>query len=166
MVKMKKIYLANGLFTEADRAFNLVIYNKLVEAGFEVYAPQLNSKINDKVNTSATSVEIFDADTNELHNSDIIFAVLDDEDIGVAAEIGYVAAFNALNENKKVMVGLYTDIRDLSRTYNEDKTKESVSRGIGESQYSYRNLYVVGAIKKYGEVFSTVDECINYIKNK
>ena len=70
----KKIYLANGLFTLADRKFNEEIYKSLKEIdGVEVYAPQFNLAINDKTK-SASSIPIYEGDTERLEWANILLA--------------------------------------------------------------------------------------------
>ncbi len=41
-----------------------------------------------------------------------------------------------------------------------------LNNNIAESQFSYVNLYSVGAIKKYGKLFKTVEELINILKDE
>lgn len=162
MKHKKKIYLANGLFGIADRMYNDVIYDALVKAGYSVYAPQKNLAINNK-KASAGSIPIYEGDTAKLRWCDILVAVLDGQDLGVATEIGYLAAYNEYHKDKKVLVGIYTDCRDASKTMSDAKNKD-MKKGIAESQYSYINLYTIGAIKKYGVVVDSLDKAISYLK--
>ena len=162
MKKKYKIYLANGLFGVADRMYNEVIYDALVKMGFEVYAPQKNLSINDK-KASAGSKPIYQGDTDKLKWCDIAVCVLDGQDLGVATEIGYLAAYNEFHQNKKLIIGIYTDCRDASKTMSEAKNND-MKKGVAESQYSYINLYTIGAIKKYGVVVDSLEATINYLK--
>lgn len=163
MKKKTKIYLANGLFVAGDRLFNDFIYDALVKNGFEVYAPQKNLAINDK-KKSASSKPIYEGDTAKLKWADILLAVIDNQDLGVATEIGWVAGYNDVSKKKKMIVGIYTDCRDASKTMSKEKNID-MAKDVAESQYSYINLYTVGAIKKYGAVFDNIQSAINYIKN-
>ncbi|MBR4124107.1 MAG: nucleoside 2-deoxyribosyltransferase [Clostridia bacterium] len=165
----KRIYLANGLFSIADRKFNEEIYNKLKEKlgeDVEIYAPQFNLAINDKTK-SASSIDIYNGDTEKLEWANILLAVLDGEDLGVATEIGFVAGWNDAYrtepEKQKIIVGIYTDNRDISKTYSEDKNKDMQSCGVAECQYPYINLYTVGAVKNYGKLFAMPEDAIDYI---
>jgi nucleoside 2-deoxyribosyltransferase len=153
-----KIYLANALFSEADLNYNDFLYRQLKELGFEVYAPQNNKAINDK-SKSADSIAIYLGDKNELDNSEILVAVLDGlaVDPGVAAEIGYMAA------KGKIVIGLFTDSRENSKTINDGKIK-ALSNQL-ETQFPYVNLFVVGAIKKNGKIFSSRKEMYEYLKS-
>ena len=164
----KKIYLANGLFTLADRKFNEEIYKSLKEIdGVEVYAPQFNLAINDKTK-SASSIPIYEGDTERLEWANILLAVLDGQDLGVATEIGFVAGWNEAHKDQpkeqKVIVAIFSDNRDASKTCSEEKNRDMVNLGIAECQYPYINLYTVGAAKRFGKVFGTVEEALNYIK--
>jgi nucleoside 2-deoxyribosyltransferase len=153
---MKKIYLANSLFSEADLNYNDFLYRQLTEIGLEVYAPQNNMSINDK-SKSADSVAIFNGDTEKLEWADAILAVLDGPviDPGVAAEIGYMAA------KGKTILGLFTDSREPSKTVNAAKVS-ALSSPL-ESQFTYANLYVVGAIKKFGKIFTSREDLMSYL---
>lgn len=176
---MKKIYLANDLFSEATIAYNEMLYSKLVEMGFDVYAPQKNTEINDK-SKAADSIAIYNGDTEMLEWCDILLAVIDGPviDPGVASEIGWVAGFNESNsylntvasmygddepKPKKIILGLYTDTRDGCKTATPAKTAMMVM-GNGESQYCYANLYTVGAIKKHGVLFGSSKDLFEYLK--
>ena len=161
-----KIYLANGLFSESDRNYNDYLVDKIEELGYEIYAPQRNLAINDK-KKSAPSIPIYDGDTDRLKECDILIAILDGQDLGVASEIGWVAGYNEgvlLESQRKIILGLYTDNRDLSKTYSESKVKDGINEGIGESQFPYVNLYTVGAIKKFGKLFGSSEELLDVLK--
>lgn len=172
-----KIYFANGLFSAADRMFNDYCWQKLIDAGVkpeDIYMPQKNMEINDK-SASATSLPIYEGDTNRLKEADVLIAVLDGVsiDAGVASEVGWVAGYNEYHQEEveyltgkqKVILGLYTDNRDLSATSNIKKLVESNEAGVAESQWPYANLYTVGCCKKYGKVFSNIDNLCEYIKD-
>lgn len=150
---MSKGYLANGLFTLGDRIVNKAIALKLREndKGLDLYVPQENEEINDK-NLFANSVAIAEADTQMLMDSDFLVAVIDGVEIdsGVAAEIG------AFSTTGKPIYALYTDVRQDGRT-NPDKLKALIEDGT-ENQFAYRNLFVIGLIKKTaGGVYSNID---------
>lgn len=171
---MRRIYLSNALFTEADRAFNEKLANAIEEMKdeygnpmYSIYVPQRNDAINDK-NSATDSVMIYKGDTDELIKSDIIIAVVDGTviDEGVASEIGWVAGFNeavSKDEPEKKIFGLSTDVRDASLTHSDAKNKMMVD-GLLESQYPYKNLYTVGCIKKFGRIFSSSVELLDHLK--
>ncbi len=141
---MKKIYFASPLFDDASRDWNVKVVNAIRDTfNVEVYLPQENAEINDKsdAETAISSVDIFNFDTDELTNSDILIANLDgglEIDSGVACEIGYFAALCDSDPSKKI-VGLISDVR------------WNAQNGSPAEQHSvYKNLYVVGAVKKHG----------------
>lgn len=155
-----KIYLANGLFSMADTAFNALIAEKVRKAfhGVELYLPQENMKINDK-NIYADSRMIADGDDAHLKYADYVIAVIDgvEIDAGVACEIGVAATLG------KPVFGLYTDVRQLGRD-NHDKIDALIEDGT-ENQFVYRNLYVVGKIKNSGgKIVSDLEDLIFAIK--
>jgi nucleoside 2-deoxyribosyltransferase len=155
---MKKIYLANGLFSEADYLYNEKLADEIEALSYRVYAPQRNKSINDK-SKSADSIDIFKADRKELDSSDILVAVLDGlvVDPGVAAEIGYMAA------KGKRIIGLFTDGRENSKTANQSKIS-ALSEPL-ESQFAYVNLFVVGAIKERGTICLSRKQLIDLLSD-
>lgn len=154
----KKIYLANGLFSESDYIYNELLGDQLIALGYDVYIPQRNKEINDKTKC-ADSIAIYRGDEERLSNSNILVAILDGAtvDPGVAAEIGYCAAKNI------PIIGLYTDSRDASKTFIKEKVDLMKSRPA-ESQFSYANLFVVGAIKKNGRIFTSRNDLLEFLK--
>jgi nucleoside 2-deoxyribosyltransferase len=152
-----KIYIANALFSEADFLYNEKLADSVIELGHEIYLPQRNTSINDK-SKSADSIAIFQGDTEKLEWADAIIAVLDGPviDPGVAAEIGYMVA------KGKRIYGLLTDSRENSRTVNDGKI--SLLSDVAESQFPYLNLYVVGAIKSFGNIFTSTKELLENLK--
>ena len=87
-----------------------------------------------------------------------------DEDLGLACEIGYFAALCAEDKNREI-IAIYSDSRDGSREHSLDK-EELMRKSIAESQFSYINLYLVGAVKKSGKIFRSSKEAIEYLKSK
>lgn len=159
-----KGYLANGLFSMGDRYVNEQLAKAIREAVPEIdlYVPQENATINDKT-AYANSEIIAEADLSKLEESDILIAVLDgvEVDSGVAAEIG---AFSMLN---RPIVGVFTDTRQQGRD-NQKKIDALVEDGL-ENQFVYRNLFLVGLIKRNGIITSSLEEAVEAvleIKNK
>ncbi|ATP39959.1 nucleoside 2-deoxyribosyltransferase [Solibacillus sp. R5-41] len=153
-----KAYLANGLFSIGDRYVNEVLAAKIREAvpTIDLYVPQENGAINDK-NSYANSLAIAEADLASLQVSDVLIAVIDgiEIDSGVAAEIG---AFSMLN---RPIIALFSDVRQLGRT-NTKKIDALIEDGT-ENQFIYRNLFVVGLIKRNGKIVATMDEVVEQL---
>lgn len=154
-----KAYLANGLFSLGDRLVNEQLAAAIREAipGIELYVPQENDAINDKT-AYADSLAIAQADLEMLQNSDVLVAVLDGVEIdsGVAAEIG---AFAMLN---RPIVGVFTDVRQQGRD-NMMKIEALVRDGI-ENQFVYRNLFVIGLIKRTGVITTSIAEAVKAVE--
>lgn len=151
-----KAYLANGLFGIGDRLLNLLLAEELRKKveGIDLYLPQENDAINNK-NAYADSISIAKADMDKLRESDILIAVIDGVEIdsGVAAEIG---AFSMMD---KPIFALYSDVRQQGRD-NDKKIQALINDGV-ENQFMYRNLFVIGLIKKTkGGVYSSIEEII------
>lgn len=152
---MIKIYLASFFFDESGLEFTERLAKRL-ETEFpdvKLYVPHRNAAINDKKanDKSITSTAIYAIDTKELLESDILLADIDGVEIdsGVATEIGVAAGWNEANKNRAhakpiYIIGLYTDMRQY---------------GTGENRM-YKNLYVIGAIKKHGVLVSSTEKLI------
>lgn len=157
--KKIKVYLANGLFSMADREFNKKITEELrnIFPEVEFYLPQENLGINDKTKV-VTSQDIARGDVKELRESDIVIAVLDgvEVDSGVATECGIAYALD------KPVLGLITDIR-----FNNDNLegkKELIGRDVFENPIMYRNLFLTGIIKESGGcICSSFEELVEAI---
>lgn len=65
--------------------------------------------------------------------------------------------------NKKI-IALYTDSRECSSTYLE--AKNELLKEFAECQYSYLNLLLVGAIKRYGVMCRTIDDVLLELKKQ
>lgn len=156
-----KAYLANGLFSIGDRLLNELIAGQL-RAEIEhvdLYLPQENDAINDK-SSFADSITIAQADMERLEESAFLIAVIDGVEIdsGVAAEIG------AFYMTGKPIFALYSDVRQQGRD-NQKKIDALVEDGT-ENQFIYRNLFVIGIIKKSGGgVYSNIEELVTAVKD-
>jgi len=104
----KQIYLAGPLFSQAERDFNVLLRDKLVEMGFSVFLPQEDGNDTESSRMEDRQKNIFDNDVQGIDNSDIVLAVLDggsDVDSGTAWEMGYAYAKGI------PVLGLKTDFR-------------------------------------------------------
>ena len=137
-----KVYFANDLFNDGTLMYNEHVVSKIEEElpDVEVYLPQRNDAINDKTQY-ADSLTIVKADYDELEDSDVLVAVIDSDDSGVALEIGMFYMMN------KPIIGIYTDTRRIA--YGNEQKKDAIDI-LGENQIAYTNLMVIGAIKERG----------------
>ncbi|MDK2826940.1 MAG: hypothetical protein PWQ63_930 [Methanolobus sp.] len=104
----KQIYLAGPLFSQAERDFNVLLRDRLVEMGFSVFLPQEDGNDTKSSRMEDRQKNIFDNDVQGIDNSDIVLAVLDggsDVDSGTAWEMGYAYAKGI------PVLGLKTDFR-------------------------------------------------------
>lgn len=90
-----QVYLAGGMFCEADRNYNALLAEKIRERVgdyINLYVPQENLSINDKTKC-ADSHDIFWGDYNRLQNCDIFIARIDGDipPSGTSAEIGIMS---------------------------------------------------------------------------
>lgn len=154
-----KAYLANGLFSIGDRYVNEVLAKAIREAipTIDLYVPQENDAINDKA-AFADSLAIAEADMASLQQSDVLIAVIDGVEIdsGVAAEIGAFSTYN------RPIIALYSDVRQQGRD-NTNKIDALIADGT-ENQFFYRNLFVVGLIKRNGVIVNSIEEVVVEMK--
>jgi nucleoside 2-deoxyribosyltransferase len=166
-----KIYFAAPIFTEAHQMFNEYVAQKIEERfpDVELYVPQRNKAINDKTKcATAEDICVGDFDNN-LNHTDIVVALVDGDvpPVGTTLEIGYFSRMcqEEIERNgftNKRIISLYTDTRECSNTVNDAK-KEKLSE-FAECQFSYINLLLVGALKRYGKMCRTVDEVIEILE--
>lgn len=99
-----RLYLAAPLFTEAERAYNLVLAQALEAAGHDVYLPQRDTLPAEGAERTRT---IFHANLAALAKAEAVVAVCDGPQVddGTAWEVGY-----AYGRNIQVF-GLRTDSR-------------------------------------------------------
>ena len=153
-----KVYFANSLFNDSDLMYNEKVVGEIREAfdgDIDVYNPMENDAINDKTQY-ADSLTIVKADYEELEDSDVLVAVIDSDDSGVALEIGMFYMMN------KPIIGIYTDTRRVA--FGNEKKKEALDT-IGENQVAYINLMLSGAIKERGELVDNHKEAIKLLKD-
>jgi nucleoside 2-deoxyribosyltransferase/predicted secreted protein len=101
-----RVYLAAPLFSEAERAYNTMLFTLLEKNLFDVYLPQ---EAGDDSDTREESEQhrLFRKNLQALEESDVIIAIIDgaDADSGTAWEMGY-----AFSRGKPV-IALRTDFR-------------------------------------------------------
>lgn len=167
-----RIYLASQIFAECWRDYNEKI-GKMIEERFpevELYMPQRNKAINDKTKC-ATAEDIAKGDFDDnLEHDDLMVAIVDGDTpgIGTTIEIGYFARIceeerRKFGKTKKKIISLYTDSRECSHTINDAKV--DAMYGFAESQFSYINLLLVGALKRYGVMCHTIEEMLNELED-
>lgn len=154
----KHIYFGGPLFSESELNYNAFLVEKIREKygeQVEVYLPQENAAINDK-SQYADAIDIFKGDNAFLEQADLLVAIMDGPivDPGLAAEIGY---FYHLD---RPILGLYSDTR---QGHFNNQEKIDALEEVAESQFSYINLYVVGAVKSRGEIVKSSETLLEKI---
>ena len=84
------IYLAGPLFTQAERAWNLGLAERLQAAGHTVFLPQAEVSAI----ASLHAATIFQGDVDGVRSADVVVAVVDgaDADSGTSFEVGLAYA--------------------------------------------------------------------------
>lgn len=166
---MVKVYLGCDLFTEGQRLQAKAV-QELLEGkvdGVDIYNPADNLDINDKSAGFASGAQILMADYDRLRNSDILIALMDTQDLGLAAEMGI--AF----ERGIPVFQLHTDIR-LGGADKQDKI-DAMQADIFQNDFLYINKLVTALsyVDRDGQAFdepriyktkeALVDEVVKYI---
>src|SRR5262245_20103080 len=104
-----RLYVAAPLFTEAERAFNLVLAKALEVEGHDVYLPQRDTS---PAEGSERTTTIFYENLAALRSADAVVAICDGSQVddGTAWEIGY-----AYGRNIQIF-GLRTDARIVQQS--------------------------------------------------
>lgn len=166
-----KVYLASQIFAECWRDYNEKVAQRIETEfpGIDLYVSQRNTSINDKTKC-ATAEDIAYGDfTQNLDKDDIVIAIVDGDTpgIGTTCECAYFARIcqeeiERIGSTKKKIISLYTDSRECSHTVMSAKVE--MLHSFAESQFSYLNLLLVGILKRYGVMCSTIDEVIEQLK--
>jgi Nucleoside 2-deoxyribosyltransferase len=148
-----KIYLGGPMFSAAEIQYNLGLAARLRGLLFEVYCPNENLMINDKMRTDLTGEKIYLADIAHLESSNVFLCQVA-EDAGTMWEAGYMDCLSRHVNPKKYLgsIGLATDIRLMTVP---DQEKAGV-----DNQAFYLNQFVVGGLKLSLGIFRTEEEMI------
>ncbi len=141
-----KVYLAGGLFNEAEVAQRLkegkILRNRI--KGIDLFNP-IEQPFNENKEKLPTPLDIFNGDTNAILNADVFLADITNDDPGVMVELGI-----ALSNGKKI-IAINSDIRLKSANKYEIPT------------YAI-NHYVLGAILKYGVLVYSFEEAVKELE--
>lgn len=163
-----KAYLAGPIFFYGDYLRNKEWADKIRQAipGIDLYSPVENTDINgvEGKKKFAGSKEIAQADNARLDAADVLIACIDGDVLpsGTCGEIGKFHEKIARGEHK-LLVGICTDTRQCYNTHSEAKDIGGAA-ALGEQQYSYQNLYIVGLVKDVGILVDSIDDVIDIIK--
>lgn len=141
-----KVYLAGGLFNEAEVAQRLkegkILRDRI--KGIDLFNP-IEQPFNENKEKLPTPLDIFNGDTNAILNADVFLADITNDDPGVMVELGI-----ALSNGKKI-IAVNSDIRLKSASKYEIPT------------YAI-NHYVLGAILKYGVLVYSFEEAVKELE--
>ncbi len=141
-----KVYLAGGLFNEAEVAQRLkegkILRDRI--KGIDLFNP-IEQPFNENKEKLPTPLDIFNGDTNAILNADVFLADITNDDPGVMVELGI-----ALSNGKKI-IAINSDIRLKSANKYEIPT------------YAI-NHYVLGGILKYGVLVYSFEEAVKELE--
>lgn len=165
----EKIYIAGSLFNEAEINQRKLEEKKLRELGFDnIYNP-INAPCNDK-DKLPTAQDIFNGDTLEILDSDIVLADISNQtDLGVACELAIVWTCNALHAmietmpieevlkifKPKILIAHLSDIR--KGTANQYKGN-NIPVGF--------NQYMIGLVEDAGVIKDSFSEVLEELNKK
>lgn len=162
-----KIYLGCDLFIEGQRLQAKKVQDALENEfsdKIDLYNPADNLEINDKSAGFASGADILLADYDRLKNSNLLIALMDTTDLGLAGEMGI--AF----ERGIPIFQLYTDIR-LTGNDRDDKLAE-IKKDVFQNDFMYINKLITGLsyVDKDGNsfdkprIYKTSDDLIEALK--
>ncbi len=142
---MMKLYIAGGLFNEAEVKQRIMEGQVLRERfpSLDIFNP-IEQPFNEDKSSLPTPISIFEGDTEAVIASDIFLADITNNDPGVMVELGIAIS------HKKIIICVNSDIR----------LKDSARYSI--PSYSI-NHYVLGGIEKYGILVSSFDDAVKEI---
>lgn len=173
---MKQCYIGGGLFTDKQikqRLYEAKEVSKL--SNFLVYNPIENDEINDKT-LEPTAKDIFNQDTQEILASNVIFADLDDNDAGLAMELGIAYMANKmrdiledLSESDNIKLDIFKLLAEIPEktiyaTCSDIRQDGTNEEGIYKSWG--HNLYVVGGVEHMGKVYRSADKALDDFRSR
>jgi len=112
------IYFAGPLFSEAEKRFNQHLTDRLEAIGYRVFLPQrdgieLNKPPYDNQTIEERRIAIFQLDVSKVLEADVFLFILDGRvpDEGACVELGVAYGQKVLQNRKKLLIGLHTDVR-------------------------------------------------------
>ncbi len=130
------IYVAEPLFTPAERAYAEEIDKMLMGVGFETYLPHRDAGVFERGKSSSRT--FFEHDLKLLRKCDFVFAILNgtDVDSGTAWEIGFAYAegkkiYGILEDTRKPSLDLLNPmiVNSIERiATNKDELKEIINK--------------------------------------
>ena len=152
-----KIYLGGAMFTKAEIEYNLKMAEKLRSCGFEVYCPNENTQINDKLSADITGELIFQLDMEQMLSSNVYICQIS-EDSGTMYETGFMDCLNKHVDPSKYygVIGLATDMRL--------KTAPDPRKSGVDNQAMYLNQFVIGGLKSSLGVYTDEDALLEALK--
>ena len=167
-MEKKVIYLAGDMFTYGGQVvmnyIQKVLQEELEKLGldefYEIYNPAANTEINDKSKFNSNTA-ILRGDYAMLKNTDVLIACMDNDDMGMALEIGIAW------ERGVPIVQLLTDMR-LQGGDSQEK-RDAIKEDVYQNNFLYKNQMVTGTSyeNKFEEehdeplVYSTVPELVS-----
>lgn len=114
----KRLYFAAPLFSEAERAFNAALTERIEALGYDVFLPQRDGfekqgAVREGMPVEEVARQIFAKDSSEVFRSDVLLIVLDGRvpDEGAAVELGLAYADREWRGVPRHIIGLLTDWR-------------------------------------------------------
>lgn len=165
----EKIYIAGSLFNEAEINQRKLEEKKLRELGFDdIYNP-INAPCNDK-NKLPTAQDIFNGDTIEILDSDIILADISNQtDLGVACELGIVWACNAIHKMLETMP--VEEVLKIFKPKTVIAHLSDIRKGTA-NQYSGNNIpvgfnqYMIGLVEDTGVIKDNFSEALDELNKE
>lgn len=139
-MKSKRVYIAGPLFNEMERSRNIEMKKLVESAGHSAFLPQEDgmlsyAEIADGKDTAAVRRRIFELDTEEIRNCDVVLCLLDGRvpDEGMCFELGMAYALG------KTCIAYRTDARTLD-VYGVSLILEESLAAVAGTEQELREL--------------------------
>jgi hypothetical protein len=148
-----KIYLGGPMFDLPNVMFNLQFAERLRAHSFEVYCPNENSEINDKMRTDITPENVYRQDLERLLSCNVFLCQVA-EDSGTMWESGIMDCLSTQVDPAQYygVLGMATDIRLQT-------TPDPAKAGFDNQSWAI-NAFIVGGLKNSLGIVCSVDEAI------
>ena len=163
-----KVYLAGGISDTDRKKGQAVTAKKLIDMGYDVYAPALNDSINDKSN-DPTPIDIYNGDIDRVVESDVfVVRISGGNEDGTLSEIGFISGWNEMIQNYNDDIQTFApeyyhlkEIKIVAYSTNERMMTPQFWNGIASGGF---NHLVAGMIDNHGIFIGGEEEMLKYME--
>lgn len=147
------VYFAAPLFSVGERQFNEQLTHKIEALGYQVFLPQRDGAERgvapyDAMTGEEWSQAVFRLDVEQLLAADVLVFILDGRvpDEGTCVELGIAWGQKALQQTKKLLIGLHTDRRGAFPGTRLNAMVQGALEYVAQDEQSF-----LDALRQYAE---------------